>query len=241
MSIQIERDLTISTFDCWHEPECTGECSDRAEAVRKAEEKFKRDMAKLEGTEGNGNQEKSPIVKEPLVEKRDGPSTLASKRAAAALSMPRSTSAAGAPSYAKPTQAAAAKSTAPAHTTVRKLPAAAPARNTVTPGVAASRTTVGYAKGRATSASLRALNEKHARSAAPAKAGNATNYSARSKARKTDEDETVGASAGSMGNVSSLSWLTGDLSGGFSREDIARDLENENDWIRKHALGDLGL
>ena len=215
--------------------------------MRKAEQKFQHDMAKLEGTEDRSKQKGADAANEAPAPapKKDGPSTLTSKRAAAALSMPWSTSAAGAPSYAKPTQAAAAKSTASAQPATRKMlvatAAPAPARNTVTPGVAASRTTVGYAKGRSTSASLHALNERHTASTAPARAGNTTSNAMCSKAKKLANDGMGNASASGAGEDSSLSWLTGDFSGGFSKEDLARDLERENDWIREHALGDLGL
>ena len=174
MSIRIERDLTISTFYCWHDPECSGECKDKAETMRKAEETFQRKMARLDQEQGNAVAARRPetLTKKPMQEKNEGPSTLTSKRAASALSMPRTTPAAGAPSYAKPTQAAAARSVAVAPSATRKLPPASNARNRVTPGRAASRSTIGYAKGRSTSAALRAMSDRGNTLAPSTKAAN---------------------------------------------------------------------
>ena len=139
------RDIESSPVPCVHYPECPGEeCKSTVANRKKAEEQYRKTMAVLCG-------KSLPAQKKPLVTK--GPSTFSSKTAASALSQQKP--------LAKP------KSTALAPALKSKLPSSlisgrkktppptnpSPMRHTA--AAVASRTTMGYSKGRATSANLR--------------------------------------------------------------------------------------
>ena len=149
------RDLDSMPVSCVHYPECPGEsCKDTLKARKEAEEEYEKTMAIIEAETAP----KRAIIPQPV--KSTGPSTIKSKAAVAALSQPK-------PS--KPVKDPVKKSTSiPAKprfgigaiTQPKKalfptnIP---PTRHTAS--IAASRTTLGRAKGRAVSSGLRKANE----------------------------------------------------------------------------------
>ncbi|MCJ1393730.1 hypothetical protein MMC18_006606 [Xylographa bjoerkii] len=138
------RDLESAPMPCLHEPDCEGdECKDMPEIRRKAEEKFKIIMASIESTE-------VPKRKSSVTSRC--PSNTLSRNAAGVLSqpMPRVTSMATkkpAPRSRLPFSQISSRKQAP-------LPSnPSPMRHTA--ATVASRNTMGYSKGRVTSASMR--------------------------------------------------------------------------------------
>ena len=143
----ILRDIESMPIPCMHFPECPGdECKDNVETRKKAEEKYQRTMASLESKPG-------PIQKK-TTSTTKGPPTITSKKAATALSQPKTTSA----TSQQTAKSSVLKSKLPSSlvTSRKKTPPPtnpSPMRHTA--ATAASKTTVGYSKGRATSATLR--------------------------------------------------------------------------------------
>ena len=243
MFLIMERDAAVSAFECYHEPECEGQCKDRGETVRKAEDRFQAGMAALkEAFPDDQVASQEPEAPKTSVQiKKDGPSSTASAQAAAALSMLHSTPSAGAPSYAKPTQAAAAKSAAAAPSTARKLPMASNACNGLTPGAVASRNTMGYAKGRSTVAALREFNDKSNAGSRATVGGARTGdlkAGANQQTRQVPVRQGVAAGGTGIGQVGLQSRLTDGADGKVTDEDLWRDCERENNWLREHVLVD---
>ena len=138
------RDLEIDLTPCLHEPDCPGgECKDMPEIRRKAEESYKKTMASIQPTE---NKEKKKTVTS------RAPSSSISRHAAGIFSqpkafIPRMAVKVPAPKSRVPFSQISGRKQAP----VPSNPS--PMRHTA--ATVASRTTVGYSKGRVTSASIR--------------------------------------------------------------------------------------
>ncbi|MCJ1402142.1 hypothetical protein MMC11_005361 [Xylographa trunciseda] len=141
------RDMESALTPCLHEPDCLGdECKDMPEIRRKAEEQFEMTMASIDPTE-------APKKKTSITSR--GPSNTLSRRAAGVLSQPK-------PSV----SGMAAKKPAPrnrlpfSQISSRKqaLVPSNPSPMRHTAATVTSRNTVGYSKGRVTSASIRTAN-----------------------------------------------------------------------------------
>lgn len=148
MEALMQRDIDSTPLPCTHYPECPTEvCKDAVEARRAAEEKYHKTITTIEA-------ETAPATKKSLPSK--GPSTLKSKVAAASLSLPKQ-SGPTLKTASKPNNAPAKpRLTTSLATRPKKIPAPtnpSPMRHNA--AVAASKTTMGYSKGRAASASLR--------------------------------------------------------------------------------------
>ena len=168
----MQRDIDSMPIPCTHYPECPTEtCKDTVEARKAAEEQYQKTIAAIEA-------ETASATKKPLPSK--GPSTVKSKVAAASLSLPKQSG---------PTlEVSSKRNNGPAKprftTSVVSRPKKTPAPTNPSPmrhnaAVAASKTTMGYSKGRAASATLRksvlpekegrtGSNEVHETSLAPA-------------------------------------------------------------------------
>ena len=144
----LQRDIDSEPIPCTHYPDCPGElCKDTIQARKDAEEQYQKTLAAIDA-------ETTPGTKK--LNSSNGPSALKSKVAAATLSQPkgsasalRATPKAGIPS---------AKSRLNTNLTSRpkktRLPInPSPMRHTA--ATAASKTTIGYSKGRTASATLR--------------------------------------------------------------------------------------
>lgn len=148
MEALMQRDIDSAPIPCTHYPECPTEiCKDTFEARKAAEERYNKAIAAIDA-------ETAPATKPSLPSK--GPSALKSKVAAASLSLPK--------------QSGPALKTAPKPNPVPAKPRLttsliARPKKTPTPSnlspmhynaaVAASKSTLGYSKGRAASATLR--------------------------------------------------------------------------------------
>ena len=145
---EINRDVEGMNQPCSHEPECPGElCTYTIEARKMAEEKYEKTMAEIEAETGPKPKTTTPV---------NGPSTIKSKSAAAALSQPKTTST-GPKTASKPgLQPAKSRLNTSIISGVKKAPVPTnPSSMRHTAAVATSKTTMGYAKGRSTSATLR--------------------------------------------------------------------------------------
>ena len=144
----MQRDIDSMPIPCTHYPECPTEvCKDTVEARKAAEEQYQKTIAMIEA-------ETAPFSKKSLPSK--GPSTLKSKVAAASLSVPKQRGPALKPTL-KPSNA---PNKPRLTTSLVARPKKTPAPTNPSPmrhnaAVAASKTTMGYNKGRATSATLR--------------------------------------------------------------------------------------
>lgn len=144
----MQRDIDSTPIPCTHYPECLTEtCKDTVEARKAAEEQYHKTIATIEAASG-------PAAKE--LRASNGPSTLKSKVAAASLSLPKHSNPAlktaskpnnapGKPRLTTSLVARSRKTTLPTNPSPMYHNAA----------VAASKTTMGYSKGRAASATLR--------------------------------------------------------------------------------------
>ena len=148
MEALMQKDFDSAPIPCIHYPECLTElCKDTIEARKAAEEQYRKTIQAIES-------EVTPTAKKSVPS--DGPSTLKSKVAAASLSLPK---------HSGPALKAASKPhNAPAKPRLntslvarpKKTPAPTnPSTMRQNAAVATSRTTMGYSKGRATSATLR--------------------------------------------------------------------------------------
>ena len=148
MEALMQKDVDSMPIPCTHFPECLTElCKDTVEARKEAEEQYRKTLVAIES-------EVTPTAKKSVPS--NGPSTLKSKVAAASLSLPK---------HSVPALKTASKPhNAPAKprltTSLVARPKKTPAPTNPSPmrhnaAVAASRTTMGYSKGRATSATLR--------------------------------------------------------------------------------------
>lgn len=148
MEALMQRDIDSMPIPCTHYPECPTEtCKDTVEARKAAEEQYHETIATIEA-------ETIPATRKLIPTK--GPSTLKSKVAAASLSLPKQSGPAS-KTASKPTFAPAKPRLT---TSLVARPKNAPAPTNPSPmrhnaAVAASKTTMGYSKGRATSATLR--------------------------------------------------------------------------------------
>ncbi|MCJ1414697.1 hypothetical protein MMC32_001024 [Xylographa parallela] len=138
------RDMESGLMPCLHEPDCPGnECKDMPEIRRKAEEKFKITMASIEPT-------KVPEKKKTVTSRV--PSHTLSRQAAGVLSQPK-------PSISsKAVKAPASRNRIPFSQVTSRKQAPTPSNPSSmrhTAATVASRNTMGYSKGRVTSASIR--------------------------------------------------------------------------------------
>ena len=144
----MQKDFDSMPIPCTHDPECPTElCKDTIEARKAAEEQYRKTILAIES-------EAAPAAKKPFPS--NGPSTLKSKVAAASLSLPKHSGPA-LKTVSKPHNAPAKPRLT---TSLVARPKKTPAPTNPSPmrhnaAVAASRTTMGYSKGRATSATLR--------------------------------------------------------------------------------------
>ncbi|KAL9043361.1 MAG: hypothetical protein Q9214_003447 [Letrouitia sp. 1 TL-2023] len=141
-------DDECSPWLCTCYPECTGpECVGNVKMRRAAEEKYRKTMAELEPKTKTATKKSVPSKV---------PSITTSRSAAAALSQPKRPTLQPKP-VAKP--ATTAKKLVPILSKARSTPAPTnPSSMQHTAAAAASKTTMGYSKGRATSAALRKPN-----------------------------------------------------------------------------------
>ena len=144
----MQRDIDSMPIPCTHYPECPTEiCKDTIEARKAAEEQYQKTIAAIEA-------ETAPNTKKPLPAK--GPSTVKSKVAAASLSLPKQSGPALEASSKRNNGPAKPRFTTSVVSRPKKTPAPinpSPMRHNA--AVAASKTTMGYSKGRAASATLR--------------------------------------------------------------------------------------
>ena len=142
------RDIESENVPCIHFPDCPGVvCKDTIEARKVAEIKYQKTMAELDAEIAQKSKKPVPT---------NGPSTLKSKSAATALSQSKATNTAPKaapktntrPTKPRPTMSLAAQSKKPPVPTN-------PSSMRHNAAVAASKTTLGYAKGRSTSATIR--------------------------------------------------------------------------------------
>ena len=144
----MQRDIDSTPIPCTHYPECpTDVCKDTVEARKSAEEQYHKTIATIEA-------ETAPATKTSLPSK--GPSTLKSKVAAASLSQPKQ-SGPSLKTASKPNNASAdSRLTTALAARPKKTPAPTnPSSMRHNAAVAASKTSMGYSRGRAASATLR--------------------------------------------------------------------------------------
>ena len=148
MEALMQRDFDSTPIPCTHYPECPTEiCKDTVEARKAAEEQYHKTIAKIEA-------ETAPATKNSL--QSQGPSTLKSKVAAASLSLPKQSG----PALKTASKPKVASAKPRLTTSLIARPKKTPAPTNPSPmshnaAVAASKTTMGYSKGRAASATLR--------------------------------------------------------------------------------------
>ncbi|KAL6716206.1 hypothetical protein ACLMJK_005772 [Lecanora helva] len=144
------RDIEGTWVECCCEPECPGDvCKYVVEARKRAEEQYQKRMAEIEA-------ETNPKPKK-KTQPANGPSTLQSKSAATALSQTKNAAAAAPKASSKaPLQPAKSRLNTSLASGAKKTPAPTnPSSMRHNAAVANSKTTMGYAKGRSTSATLR--------------------------------------------------------------------------------------
>ena len=148
MEALMQRDLDSTPVPCTHYPECRTEiCKDTVEARKAAEEQYQKAIATIEA-------ETAPATKKSLPSK--GLSTLKSQVAAASLSLPKQSGPALKTASKSNVAPAKPRLTTSLVARPKKLPAPTnPSIMRHNAAVAASKTTIGYAKGRAASATLR--------------------------------------------------------------------------------------
>lgn len=143
----MQRDIDSTPIPCTHYPECPTEiCKNTVEARKAAEEQYHKTIATIEAETSPATKKSPPSM---------GPSTLKSKVAAASLSLPKQSG----PTL-KTTKPSIApikpRLTTPLVARPKKTPAPInPSTMRHNAAVAASKTTMGYSKGRATSATFR--------------------------------------------------------------------------------------
>lgn len=146
---QLQRDIDSEPIPCTHYPDCPGElCKDTIQARKEAEEQYQKTIAAIDAEFA------PPVTKKPLPS--NGPSALKSKAAATTLSQPKG-SVLAPKATAKP-GVPSAKSRLNTTLASRPKKLAAPTNPSPmhhTAATAASKTTMGYSKGRAASATLR--------------------------------------------------------------------------------------
>ena len=144
----LQRDIDGEAIPCTHYPECPGElCKDTIQTRKEAEEQYQRTVAEIEA-------ETAPLPKKSTPSK--GPPALKTKAAPATLSQPKGS--ALAPKATSKTGVPSAKSRLNSNLVSRPQKTALPTNPSPmrhTAATAASKTTMGYSKGRAASATLR--------------------------------------------------------------------------------------
>jgi hypothetical protein len=146
---QLQRDIDSEPIPCTHYPDCPGElCKDTVETRKEAAEQYQKTIAAIDAEFA------SPATQKPVPSNR--PSVLKAKAAATTLSQPKGS--ALAPKAISKPGVPSVKSRL--NTTLASRPKDCPASTNPSPmrhtaATAASRTTIGYSKGRATSATLR--------------------------------------------------------------------------------------
>ena len=142
----ILREFESTPVPCMHFPDCQGdECKDSVEARKKAEEKYQNTLALLET-------KTTPIQKKTTSTKR--PPTVALRKAAMNLSQPKTRIAI--PKHAaNPSALKSSLHTSVVTSKTKTPPPTNPSSMRHTAATAASKTTMGYSKGRAASATLR--------------------------------------------------------------------------------------
>ena len=154
----MQRDTDSMPIPCTHYPECPTEiCKDTVEARKAAEEQYQKTITAIEA-------ETAPATKKLPPPK--GPSDIKSKVAAASLSLPKQSG----PALQAPLKRSNGSAKPRFTTSLVSRPKKTPAPTNPSPmrhnaAVAASKTTMGYSKGRAASATLR-------KSVLPKKEGN---------------------------------------------------------------------
>lgn len=147
MEALMQRDIDSTPIPCTHYPECPTEiCKGTVEARKAAEERYHKAIAAIEA-------ETAPATKPSLSSK--GPSTLKSKVAAASLSLPKQSGPAMKTTLKPNTVPAKPRLTTSLAARPKKTPTPtnpSPMRHNA--AVAASKSTIGYSKGRAASATL---------------------------------------------------------------------------------------
>ena len=148
MEARMQRDMDSMAVPCTHDPECSTEtCKDTIEARKAAEEQFRKTIANIEA-------ETAPATKKP--DPSNGPSIQKSKAAAASLSLPKQSGPALKTASKPNTAPAKPRLTTSLVTRPKKTPAPTnPSAMRHNAAVATSKTTMGYSKGRAASATLR--------------------------------------------------------------------------------------
>ena len=143
----MQRDTDSMPIPCTHYPECpTTLCKDTVEARQAAEEQYQKTIAAIDAETASATKKPSPP---------NGPSSIKSKVAAASLSLPKQSG----PALKTPRPVNAPAK--PHFTTClvsrpRKTPASTnPSSMRHNAAVATSKTTMGYSRGRAASATLR--------------------------------------------------------------------------------------
>jgi len=145
---KLQRDFDGMNIPCTHYPECPGDvCKDTVEARKAAEEQYQKTIAEIDA-------ETAPKPKKPAPTTR--PSTLKSRSAAAALSQSKTTNVAPKMADKGALQPIKSRVNPSLVSKSKKHPVPTnPSSMRHTAAVAASKTTMGYAKGRSTSATLR--------------------------------------------------------------------------------------
>ena len=144
----LQRDIDGEAIPCTHFPECPGElCKDTVQARKEAEEQYQRTVAEIEAESAPPPKKSTPSNGPPALKTKAAPATLSQPKFSALA--PKATSKTGVPS---------AKSRLNSNLVFRPqktgLPTnPSPMRHTA--ATAASKTTMGYSKGRAASATLR--------------------------------------------------------------------------------------
>lgn len=148
---RMQRDMDSYPTPCTHDPECPGEeCKNATGARRAAEEQYKKAIASIEA-------EAIPLWKRlQKLDTTQRPSARIEKAAAATLSHPKQSAPASKPT----TKPSVLSSKTRLNTSILSRPKKAPMPSNPSPmrhtaATATSRTTMGYSKGRAASATLR--------------------------------------------------------------------------------------
>ena len=145
--------IESESFSCLHEPECEDEeCRDMGERRRKAEEKYLLTIAEIDASYATTS------LKKPSANLK-GPTATVSKKAASSLSIPRKSQHSHSTSVPVTTKPTGLKARLPTGLLASKKPIALAPTNPSSmrhaAAVAASNSTLGYTKGRATSSVLR--------------------------------------------------------------------------------------
>ena len=145
---QLQRDMDCIGLECFHYPECPAEqCRDVIEAKTRAEDQYQKTIAKIDAEYAAPSIKPKPPC---------GPTSLKSKAAATVLSQPKNslTSSKTTSKQNPPSTKARLNTSLASHPKKAPMPSN-PSSMRHAAAVANSRTTVGYAKGRSTSATLR--------------------------------------------------------------------------------------